>query len=256
MRLVLLLVVLTLLSLSPVLLVDSILAMLPSSSIRYDGESISLYGLNNGPWVYALGMSVSGFGVEAVATQGRGLVSVFTQFFNSGVWLIVCLAIILIISIVASILSSSVYDAVKASVFSITAVSVLGVYFLHRDLKPLLYGLSLRTVVVDDAVATLSLVIIAGTVVNIIAVAVLSGVLTHLVLTLKPPSAPAKPTRPQALEKPVETGTGGARRGKAPPLGTPPLCPNCGSKLVWKPEESRYYCEKCQVYPEDVCFSI
>ncbi|MEM2050523.1 MAG: hypothetical protein QXU11_00295 [Thermoproteota archaeon] len=257
MRLVLVIMVLTLLALSPVLLVDSILAMLPSSSIRYDGESISLSGLNNGPWVYALGMSVSGFSVEAVATQGKSLVSVFTKFFNSGVWLIICLAIILIVSIVASILSRSVSDAVKASVFSITAVSILGIYFLHKDLKPfLLYDLSLRSVVVEDAVATLSLVIITGTVVNIIAVAVLSGVLTHLVLTLKPPPAPAKPAKPQALEKPVETGTGGARRGKAPPLGTPPLCPSCGSKLVWKPEESKYYCEKCQVYPEEVYFSI
>ncbi|MCX8183835.1 MAG: hypothetical protein N3F08_05400 [Crenarchaeota archaeon] len=256
MRLVLVIMVLTLIALSPVLLVDSILALLPSSSIRYNGESINLSGLNNGPWVYALGMSISGFSVEAVATQGKNLVSVFTQFFNSGVWLIICLAIILIISIVASILSRSVSDAVKASVLSLATVSVLGVYFLHKDLKPFLYGLSLRSVVVDDAVATLSLVIITGTVVNIIAVAVLSGVLTHLVLTLKPPPAPSKPTPPQALEKPVETGIGGARRGKIPPLGTPPLCPSCGSKLVWKPEESKYYCEKCQVYPEEVYLSI
>jgi len=248
--------VLTLIALSPVLLVDSILAMLPSSSIQYEGESISLTGFNNSPWVYALGMSVSGFGIEAVATQGKSLVSVFTQFFNSGVWLAICLGIIVIISVAASITSHSISDAVKASVFSIVVVSILGVYSLHKDLKPFLYGLSLRSVVVDDAVATLSLMIITGAVVNITAVAVLSGVLTHLVLTLKPPPAPAKPVKPQALEKPVGTGAGETLRGRVPPLRTPPLCPSCGSKLVWKPEESKYYCEKCQIYPEEIYLSI
>jgi hypothetical protein len=240
-------IVLTLLALSPILLIDSILTMLPSNSIEYSGENISLSGLANSPWVYALGMSVPGFGVEAIATQGKSLVNVFTQFFNSSVWLAVCLTIIVTISIVASILSRSVSDAVKASVFSVTVVSALGVYFLHMDLKPVLYDLSLKSVAVDDAVATLSLVIIAGTVINIIAVAVLSGVLTHLVLSLKTPPAPAKR---------VETGAGETGRGRIPPLGTPPLCPNCGSKLVWRPEESKYYCEKCQIYPEEVYLSI
>ena len=247
MRLTLVAIVLTLLALSPILLVDLILTMLPSNSIEYNGENISLSGLNNGPWVYALGMSVPGFGVEAIATQGKSLVNVFTQFFNSGVWLTVCLTILLAISIAASILSRSVSDAVKASVFSVTVVSGLGVYFLHMDLKPILYSLSLKSVAVDDAIATLSLMIIAGTVINIIAVAVLSGVLTHLVLTLKTPPAPAKH---------VETEAGVTSRGRVPPLGTPPLCPRCGSKLVWKPEESKYFCEKCQIYPEEIYLSI
>jgi len=245
--------VVTLLALSPVLLIDSILAMLPSSSIQYEGETISLSGFNNSPWVYSLGISVSGYGVEAVATQGKSLVSVFTGFFNSGVWFTLCLAVIVSVSLVASILSHSVSDAVKASVFSITIVSTLGLYYLNRDLKQVLASLQLRSVVVDDAVATLSLMIIAGAIVNIVAVALLSGVLTYLVLMLKPSLAPARPVKPQALEKPVGTGAG---RGRVPPLSTPPLCPKCGSKLVWKPGEAKYYCEKCRTYPEDIYLNI
>ncbi len=256
MRLILVLAVLTLLTLSPVLLIDPILTTLSSSRILYNGGNINLSGLNNSLWVYVLGVSVPGYGVEAVATQGKSLVNVFTQFFNSGVWLILCLLVIIMISLVASILSSSISDAVKASVFSIAVVSVLGIYFLNRDLKPALYSLSLRSVVIDDAVATISLMIIAGTIVNIIAVAVLSGILTYVVLMLKPSPALVKPVKPQALEKPVGTGLGEARKGKAPPLSTPPLCPQCGLKLVWKPEESRYYCEKCQSYPEDIYLNI
>ena len=245
--------VVTLLALSPVLLIDSILAMLPSSSIQYEGETISLSGFNNSPWVYAFGISFFGYGVEAVATQGKSLVGVFTGFFNSSVWFTLCLAVLVSVSLAASILSHSVSDAVKASVFSVTMVSIMGLYYLNRDLKHVLTGFQFRSVVVDDAVATLSLMIIAGTIVNIVAVALLSGVLTHLVLMLKPPPAPARPVKPEALEKPVGTG---AKKGRIPPLSTPPLCPNCGSKLVWKPEEAKYYCEKCQTYPEDVYLSI
>jgi len=252
-RLILVAVVVTLLALSPVLLIDSILAMLPSSSIQYEGETISLSGFNNSPWVYAFGISFFGYGVEAVATQGKSLVSVFTGFFNSGVWFTLCLAVIVSVSLAASILSCSVSDAVKASVFSVTVVSIIGLYYLNRDLKQVLTGLQLRSVVVDDAVATLSLMIIAGTMANIVAVALLSGVLTYLVLMLKPPPAPARPVKPQALEKPVGTGAG---RSRVPPLSTPPLCPKCGSKLVWRSEEAKYYCEKCRVYPEEVYLNI
>lgn len=250
------LVVLTLLALSPLLLIDQILAILPLRSIPYGNESISLSGFSKSPWVYAFGVSMPGYGVGAVATEGKSLVSVFTQFFNSGVWLILCLAIIIMISLVSSILSNSVSDAVKASVFSITIVSVLGIYYLNMDLKPALYSLPLRSSVIEDAVATLSLMIIAGTIVNIIALAALSGLLTYVALALKPSPAPTKPVKPEALETPVATSPGEAGKRRFPPLSTPPLCPNCGSKLVWRPEESRYFCEKCQSYPEDIYLNI
>lgn len=247
------LVVLTLLAISPVLLMDAIIS---SSSIPYGNKSITISGLSNSPWVYSLGISVPGYGVEAVATQGRELVGSFTQYFNSGVWFILCLVVIIMVSLVASIISNSVSDAVRASVFSLTIASVLGLYYLNRNLKSTLYGLSIGQTVIEDAVATLSLMIVAGTIANIIAVALLSGVLTYVILRFKPRQALVTPVKPQALEKPAELKTEEVKKEKAPPLSTPPLCPHCGSKLVWKPEESRYYCEKCGSYPEDVYLKI
>jgi len=247
------LAVLTLLAVSPMLLID---AVIPSSRIPYGNGSIAVSGFSNSPWVYVLGISVPGYGVEAVATQGRELVDVFTQYFNSGVWFILCLTVIVMVSLVASVISNSVEDAVRASVFSLTIASVLGLYYLNNSLKPALYDLSIRQTVIEDAVATLSLMIVAGTIVNIIAVTLLSGVLTYVVLRFRPRQVAVTPVKPQALEKPTEVKTEEVKKEKAPPLSTPPLCPNCGSKLVWKPEESRYYCEKCGSYPEDVYLKI
>lgn len=253
MRLILVLAALTLLAISPVLLID---AVIPSRSIPYGNRSITISGFSNSPWVYVLGISLPGYGVETVATQGRDLVDVFTQYFNSGVWFALFLIVIVMISLVASVISNSVGDAVRASVFSLTVASVLGLYYLSRSLKPALYDLSIRQTVVEDAVATLSLMIVAGTIVNIIAVTLLSGALTYVVLRFKPRQAVVPPVKPEPSEKPAEVKTGEVKREKAPPLSTPPLCPNCGSKLVWKPEESRYYCEKCGSYPEDVYLKI
>jgi ribosomal protein S27AE len=235
------------------LLID---AVIPSSRIPYGNGSIAVSGFSNSPWVYVLGISVPGYGVEAVATQGRELVDVFTQYFNSGVWFILCLTVIVMVSLVASVISNSVEDAVRASVFSLTIASVLGLYYLNNSLKPALYDLSIRQTVIEDAVATLSLMIVAGTIVNIIAVTLLSGVLTYVVLRFRPRQVAVTPVKPQALEKPTEVKTEEVKKEKAPPLSTPPLCPNCGSKLVWKPKESRYYCEKCRRYPEDVYLKI
>lgn len=257
MRLILVVVLLTLLVLSPILLIDSII---PSSSIQCDVGNIPVSGLKNSPWVYALGLSISGYGVEIVATEGKALVGYFLQFFNSGNWFIMVIIVIVATSIVASILSSSVSDAIKASVFSITIVAVIGLYYMHNSLRPSLYSLSLRQPIIEDAFATLSLMVVVGTIFNIVAVAILSGVLTYVILIFKPHPAPVTPVKPQALEKTVETKS--EEKGvvkaeeKKPPLTTPPLCPKCGSKLVWKPEESRYYCDKCGVYPEDVYFKI
>jgi len=255
-RVVLVAVLLTLLVLSPLLLIDFIL---PSGSIECDAGSISVSGLRNSPWVYALGISASGYGAEAVATQGRKLVNDFVHFFNSGNWFILTVVIIVATSLVASITSSSVSDAIKASVISITAVAVIGLYSMNNSLKPSLYSLSLGQTIVEDAFATLSLMIVFGTIVNIIIVAILSGVLTYVVLTLKPRPTVVTPVKPQAVEKTVEkAGKAEAEevKEKAPPLSVPPLCPRCGSKLVWKPEESRYYCEKCKAYPEDIYFKV
>lgn len=247
---------LILIVLSPLLLIDFIL---PSSSIECDAGSISVSGLRNSPWVYALGISVSGYGVKAVATQGRELVNDFIRFFNSGNWFMLTIVVIVVTSLVASITSSSVSDSIKASVISITVVAVIGLYFMNNSLKPSLYNLSLGRIIVEDAFATLSLMIVFGTIVNIAIVAILSGVLTYIVLMLKPRPPIVTPIKPQAIDKTVEKPEGvetGEVKGKAPPLSTPPLCPRCGSKLVWKPEESRYYCEKCNAYPEDIYFKV
>jgi len=255
-RVVLVTVLLTLLVLLPILLTDFIL---PSSSIECDAGSISVAGLRNSPWVYALGISHSGYGAEAVATQGRELVKDFIHFFNSGNWFILTIVIIVATSLVASITSSSVSDAIKASVISITVVAVIGLYSMNNSLKPSLYNLSLGQTTVEDAFATLSLMIVFGMIGNIIIVTVLSGVLTYVVLTLKPRPTIVTPVKPQAVEKTIkEAGRveAGEVKEKAPPLSVPPLCPRCSSKLVWKPEESRYYCEKCKAYPEDIYFKV
>ncbi|MEM3712259.1 MAG: hypothetical protein QXR97_01785 [Thermoproteota archaeon] len=257
MRLILTVVLLTLLVLSPILLIDSII---PSSSIQCDVGSIPVSGLKNSPWVYALGLSISGYSVEMVASEGKELVGYFLRFFNSGNWFIMALVVIVGASIVASIFSSSVSDAIKASVVSITIVAVVGIYYMNNSLKPSLYSLPLRQPVIEDAFATLSLMIVVGTIFNIVAVAFLSGILTYVALMFKPRPALVTPVKPQALEKTVETKseeTGTVKiEEKKPPLSTPPLCPKCGSKLMWKPEESRYYCNKCGMYPEDVYFKI
>jgi ribosomal protein S27AE len=252
-RLILTVALLTLLALSPILLVDSII---PSSSIPCDSGSVPVSGLKNSPWVYALGMSVSGYRVETVATQeGRRLVGDFIRFFNSGNWFIITIVMIVAISLVSSMLSSSVSDAIKASVFSITVIAVLGLYYINENLRPSLYNLPLDQPVIEDAFATLSLMIVVGTIINIVAVAALSGVLTYIVLLFKPRPALVTPVKPQAVEK-TEAKVEEVKKEKAPPLSTPPLCPKCGSKLIWKPEESRYYCENCKAYPEDVYFKI
>jgi len=250
-------VLLTFLAFLPILLVDFIIS---SNSISCDVGDIPISGLKNSPWVYALGISVSGYGIRTVATEGKALVNDFVEFFNSGVWFILTLVVIVVTSLVASIFSSSVSDAVKASVFSITMVAVLGLYSMYNNLKPSLYNLPLRQPVIEDAFATLSLMVVVGTLFNVIAVSVLSGILTYIVLAFRPRPAQVTPTRPQALEKTGEAKIGEEKtsevREKAPPLSTPPLCPKCGSKLVWKPEESRYYCQKCGLYPEEVYFKI
>ncbi|MEM2608845.1 MAG: hypothetical protein QXT87_06350 [Thermoproteota archaeon] len=252
MRLILVVVLLTLLVLSPILLMDSII---PSSSIQCDVGSIPVSGLKNSPWVYALGISISGYGVKNVATEGEALVNDFIRFFNSSNWFILTIVVIVVTCLVASIISSSVSDAIKASVLSITVVAAVGLYYMNDSLKPSLYNLPLRQPIVEDAFATLSLMIVFGTIINIIAVAILSGVLTYTVLLLKPHPVSVTPVKPQAVEKTVETKT--EEKGKPPPpLSTPPLCPRCSSKLVWKPEESRYYCENCHAYPEDIYFKI
>lgn len=256
MRLTLVVMVLMLLTLSPVLLIDPMLTMLSLDSIQYGGKNINLFGFNNSLWIYALGISPFGYRIEGVATEGEDLVKAFTGSFNSGVWFTLYLVIIVSISLAASILSNSVSDAAKAAILSIAVVSVLGVYSLHEYLKPTLkalYGPSLRSIVIEDAIATLSLMIIVGTMFNVFVVAVLSGVLTHFILMLKPSPLSAKP---KVSGKLAEKGVGGTEGVKPPPLGVQPICPRCGSKLVWKPEESRYYCDKCQSYPEDVYLKI
>ncbi|MCS7138646.1 MAG: transposase [Crenarchaeota archaeon] len=257
MRLILSIVLLTFLVLSPILLMDSII---PSSSIQCNVGNIPVSGLKNSPWVYALGLSVSGYSMEMVATEGKELVSYFLQFFNSSNWFILVLVVIIATSIVASFVSSSVSDAIKASVFSITMVSVVGLYYMNSSLKPSLYNLPFRQPVIEDAFATLSLMVVVGTIFNLVAVSVLSGVLTYVILTFKPRSTPVSPVKTQSLEKTIESKAEKAgilkAEEKAPPLSTAPLCPKCGSKLVWKPNESRYYCNKCGTYPEEVYFKI
>lgn len=255
MRLILVVALSTLLVLSPILLIDYII---PSSSIQCDNGSITVSGLKNSPWVYALGISVSGYSIEAVATEGDALVNDFLRFFSDGNWLVLTILVIVATSLLVSAVSSSVSDAVKASALSIGLVAVLGLYSMNSSLKPSLYTLSLRQPVVEDAFATLSLMIVFGTIINIAAATILSGVLTYVFLLLKPRPALSAPVKPQAVktvDKPEELKTEEARVNP-PPLSTPPLCPRCGSKLVWRPEESKYYCEKCNAYPEDVYFRI
>ncbi|MGQ9478892.1 MAG: hypothetical protein ACUVQ0_02580 [Thermoproteota archaeon] len=255
MKLVIVLAVLILVALSPIPLIDFIT---PSKSIPYSSEDLCLEipvsGLNNSPWVYALGISIPGYGIGTIASQGKSLVEAFTRYFNTQVWSILCIVIIVAICLVASMSSDFAFDAIRASVLSIIIVSAIGLYFLHTSLKPVLYepSFSLPQTVVEDAVATLSLMIFTGTLINIIVVAIISGVLTRIVIIIRPRVIKSM-AKPQAVEKPTEVKTS-VKEEKPSPLRIPPLCPRCGSELVWKPEESRYFCEKCKSYPEDIYF--